>query len=163
MCQHSHSTRVVCELCPSCERRALLVVSRGVVGQWVWVGTIASLRPAATWTHSVQAFVPSAPLGAASVTRVRASGNVQMGLNTMVGSSAPFKMFDPLGFAAKADAATLNKYRESELKHGTTVANMFFSLLQPFSSHVDLACAGEHVALGISQASDKNISTYAPP
>lgn len=41
-----------------------------------------------------------------------------MALNNMVGSSAPFKVFDPLGFAAKADQATLNKYRESELKHG---------------------------------------------
>lgn len=127
------------------------------VGWWGYgfgVGTIASLRLAATWTHSVQAFVPSAPLGAASVTRVRASGNVQMGLNTMVGSSAPFKMFDPLGFAAKADQATLNKYRESELKHGTTVARKIFSSLQPFGSHVGCPCAWEHVALGISPTSD---------
>ncbi len=30
----------------------------------------------------------------------------------MVGSSAPFKPFDPLGFAAKADEKTLKKYRE---------------------------------------------------
>ena len=36
----------------------------------------------------------------------------------MIGSSLPFKNFDPLGFAAKADQKTLNKYRESELKHG---------------------------------------------
>jgi hypothetical protein len=48
----------------------------------------------------------------------RARGQVSMGLTGMVGSSAPFKNFDPLGFAAKADAATLAKYRESELKHG---------------------------------------------
>eukprot|EP01031_Cornospumella_fuschlensis_P010884 gene10884-13314_t len=35
----------------------------------------------------------------------------------MVGSSAPLGFFDPLGFS-KTDAATLRKYRESELKHG---------------------------------------------
>lgn len=36
----------------------------------------------------------------------------------MVGSSAPLGFFDPLGFSKGADAATLAKYRESELKHG---------------------------------------------
>jgi hypothetical protein len=35
----------------------------------------------------------------------------------LVGSSAPLGFFDPLGFS-KTDAATLAKYRESELKHG---------------------------------------------
>jgi hypothetical protein len=37
----------------------------------------------------------------------------------LVGSSAPLGFFDPLGFS-KTDAATLAKYRESELKHGRT-------------------------------------------
>ncbi len=36
----------------------------------------------------------------------------------LIGSSAPLGFFDPLGFSSKADAATLAKYRESELKHG---------------------------------------------
>jgi hypothetical protein len=36
----------------------------------------------------------------------------------MPGSSAPLGFFDPLGFSTKADAATIAKYRESELKHG---------------------------------------------
>ena len=36
----------------------------------------------------------------------------------LVGASAPLGFFDPLGFSKGADAATLNKYRDSELKHG---------------------------------------------
>jgi hypothetical protein len=36
----------------------------------------------------------------------------------LVGSSAPLGFFDPLGLSKGADAAKLNKYRESELKHG---------------------------------------------
>uniref|UniRef100_I2CPJ1 Protein fucoxanthin chlorophyll a c protein n=1 Tax=Nannochloropsis gaditana (strain CCMP526) TaxID=1093141 RepID=I2CPJ1_NANGC len=67
---------------------------------------------AAVTMASVSAFVPPAP----SAPRTR--GVVNMGLDGMIGSSAPFKNFDPLGFAAKADQKTLNKYRESELKHG---------------------------------------------
>jgi hypothetical protein len=34
------------------------------------------------------------------------------------GSLAPMGYFDPLGFAAKADEATLKRYREAELTHG---------------------------------------------
>eukprot|EP01038_Epipyxis_sp_PR26KG_P007494 gene7494-10210_t len=37
----------------------------------------------------------------------------------LVGVSAPLGFFDPLGFS-KTDAATLAKYRDSELKHGRT-------------------------------------------
>ena len=36
----------------------------------------------------------------------------------LVGSSAPLGFFDPLGFTKGADAKTIAKYRESELKHG---------------------------------------------
>ena len=36
----------------------------------------------------------------------------------LIGSSAPLGFFDPLGFTKGADAATLAKYRDSELKHG---------------------------------------------
>lgn len=36
----------------------------------------------------------------------------------LVGSSAPLGFFDPLGFSKGGDAAKLNRYRESELKHG---------------------------------------------
>lgn len=45
----------------------------------------------------MQAFVQQAPVASNRVTRVRASGNVMMGLDGLVGSSAPFKVFDPLG------------------------------------------------------------------
>jgi len=41
-----------------------------------------------------------------------------MGLDNLVGASAPFKPFDPLGLAAKATPEKLAYYRESELKHG---------------------------------------------
>jgi hypothetical protein len=34
------------------------------------------------------------------------------------GAVAPFDFFDPLGFAAKADAGTMKRYREAELTHG---------------------------------------------
>jgi hypothetical protein len=36
----------------------------------------------------------------------------------LVGSLAPVGFFDPLGFAEKADEATLKRYREAELTHG---------------------------------------------
>jgi hypothetical protein len=36
----------------------------------------------------------------------------------LVGSSAPLGFFDPLGFSKGVTDATLNKYRDSELKHG---------------------------------------------
>jgi hypothetical protein len=34
------------------------------------------------------------------------------------GALAPVGLFDPLGFAAKANAATLKRYREAEITHG---------------------------------------------
>jgi Chlorophyll A-B binding protein len=39
-------------------------------------------------------------------------------LETLPGALAPVGFFDPLGFAAKADVATLKRYREAELTHG---------------------------------------------
>ena len=47
----------------------------------------------------------------------------------MPGAIAPFGFFDPLGFSKKADAATLAKYRESELKHGRTAMLAVFGIL----------------------------------
>jgi len=37
---------------------------------------------------------------------------------TLPGALAPVGFFDPLGFAEKADPATLKRYREAELTHG---------------------------------------------
>lgn len=46
------------------------------------------------------------------------TNTVVMGLDDLVGSSAPFKKFDPLGLGSKATPEKLAYYRESELKHG---------------------------------------------
>ena len=57
--------------------------------------------------------------GAFSVSRAtRPSSSLKMSAKDMAGVTAPLGFFDPLGFATKADAKTLSKYRESELKHG---------------------------------------------
>lgn len=59
-------------------------------------------------------------LGSTSAFMMSKSTSVANRLNMkidLVGASAPLGFFDPLGFS-KADAATLFKYRESELKHG---------------------------------------------
>ena len=39
-------------------------------------------------------------------------------VETIPGALAPVGIFDPLGFAAKADEGTLKRYREAELTHG---------------------------------------------
>jgi hypothetical protein len=39
-------------------------------------------------------------------------------VDTIPGALAPVGIFDPLGFAAKADEPTLKRYREAELTHG---------------------------------------------
>jgi Chlorophyll A-B binding protein len=39
-------------------------------------------------------------------------------LDTIPGALAPVGLFDPLGLGAKADVATLKRYREAELTHG---------------------------------------------
>lgn len=39
-------------------------------------------------------------------------------MDTIPGAVAPTGVFDPLSFAAKADANTLKRYREAELTHG---------------------------------------------
>lgn len=46
------------------------------------------------------------------------SSILSMSAKDMPGVTAPLGFFDPLGFSTKADAKTLSKYRESELKHG---------------------------------------------
>jgi len=39
-------------------------------------------------------------------------------IETIPGALEPMGLFDPLGFAAKADEGTLKRYREAELAHG---------------------------------------------
>jgi hypothetical protein len=51
-------------------------------------------------------------------TRMSHDNVISMKVEDMVGITAPLGFFDPFGYAAKADDATLSKYRECELKHG---------------------------------------------
>ena len=53
----------------------------------------------------------------------------------MVGATAPVGFFDPLGFSKSADAATLAKYRESELKHGRVAMLAVFGVLTAEKYH----------------------------
>lgn len=53
----------------------------------------------------------------------------------MVGATAPVGFFDPLGFSKNADAATLAKYRESELKHGRVAMLAVFGVLTSEKYH----------------------------
>jgi Chlorophyll A-B binding protein len=58
----------------------------------------------------MKSIIAALVLGAASV--------ASFSVNTIPGALAPMGIFDPLGFAAKADEATLKRYREAELAHG---------------------------------------------
>jgi len=77
---------------------------------------------AASLFASTSAFVvPSSPLTRVNSLKMAADGKTDLATLevTKAGISQPFpNMFDPLGFAKKADIKTLKKYRESELKHG---------------------------------------------
>jgi len=53
----------------------------------------------------------------------------------LVGASAPLGFFDPLGLSARADAKTLNKYRDSELKHGRVAMVGFYAVVS-INTHV---------------------------
>eukprot|EP00429_Kryptoperidinium_foliaceum_P002659 CAMPEP_0176022504 /NCGR_PEP_ID=MMETSP0120_2-20121206/10956_1 /TAXON_ID=160619 /ORGANISM="Kryptoperidinium foliaceum, Strain CCMP 1326" /LENGTH=209 /DNA_ID=CAMNT_0017355645 /DNA_START=138 /DNA_END=767 /DNA_ORIENTATION=- len=46
------------------------------------------------------------------------STSLAFSVDTIPGALAPVGLFDPLGFAEKADEATLKRYREAELTHG---------------------------------------------
>jgi hypothetical protein len=60
---------------------------------------------------SAAAFAPSTP-------SIKSSALKAAYADDLVGALAPVGFFDPLGFAAKADDATLKRYREAELTHG---------------------------------------------
>jgi hypothetical protein len=49
---------------------------------------------------------------------VKAVAKPAFTVDTIPGALAPVGLFDPLGFAAKANEATLKRYREAELTHG---------------------------------------------
>jgi hypothetical protein len=53
-----------------------------------------------------------------------------------VGITAPIgSLFDPLGFSKGADAATMAKYRESEIKHGRVAMLAVFGVLTAEKYH----------------------------
>eukprot|EP00542_Grammatophora_oceanica_P011722 CAMPEP_0194045684 /NCGR_PEP_ID=MMETSP0009_2-20130614/17470_1 /TAXON_ID=210454 /ORGANISM="Grammatophora oceanica, Strain CCMP 410" /LENGTH=210 /DNA_ID=CAMNT_0038690599 /DNA_START=44 /DNA_END=676 /DNA_ORIENTATION=+ len=60
---------------------------------------------------SASAFAPSSRKSASSSLAAFTA-------DTIPGALDPVGFFDPLGFAAKADEATLKRYREAELTHG---------------------------------------------
>mmetsp|Transcript_11625 Transcript_11625/g.33462 ORF Transcript_11625/g.33462 Transcript_11625/m.33462 type:complete len:213 (+) Transcript_11625:166-804(+) len=61
---------------------------------------------------SAAAFAPIQTSSSASSTAMQATAG------DLPGALAPVGFFDPLGFAEKADANTLKRYREAELTHG---------------------------------------------
>jgi len=68
---------------------------------------------------SVGAFV-APPRAPATCQRTSIHSLSMLEVKEMAGVTAPLGFFDPLGFSKGADAATVMKYRESELKHGRT-------------------------------------------
>merc|ERR1711920_170394 len=55
--------------------------------------------------------------GANKKVSAKAPGNT-LTIENLPGAIAPVGFFDPLGFAEKADASTLKRYREAEVTHG---------------------------------------------
>ena len=55
---------------------------------------------------------------AAAIALLAAPAAPAFSVDTSPGALAPVGLFVPLGFAAKADEATLKRYREAELTHG---------------------------------------------
>ena len=53
----------------------------------------------------------------------------------MPGATAPLGFFDPLGFTKGANAATLSKYREAEIKHGRVAMLAVFGILTAEKFH----------------------------
>ena len=60
---------------------------------------------------SAAAFAPSA-------STKKSTAALAFSVDTLPGALAPMGLFDPLGFAEKADEPTLKRYREAELAHG---------------------------------------------
>merc|ERR1712070_677896 len=61
---------------------------------------------------SVSAFAPS------PVSRQSSQALKAFDVENLPGALPPVGFFDPLGFAEKADANTLKRYREAEVTHG---------------------------------------------
>jgi hypothetical protein len=62
---------------------------------------------------SAAAFAPATTKNSKSASSLNA-----FSIDEIPGALAPMGVFDPLGFAEKADEATLKRYREAEVTHG---------------------------------------------
>jgi hypothetical protein len=70
------------------------------------------------FTAALLALVGSAAAFAPVSNNNKATSLKAFTVDDIPGSLAPVGLFDPLGFAEKADEATLKRYREAELTHG---------------------------------------------
>ena len=66
---------------------------------------------------STTAFAPVSQRSNSAVAVTNTALNAAL-IDDMVGALDPVGLFDPLGFAEKADDNTLKRYREAELTHG---------------------------------------------
>ncbi len=66
----------------------------------------------------ISALAGSAAAFAPASTGARSSALNAFTVDSIPGALPPVGLFDPLGFAAKADEMTLKRYREAELTHG---------------------------------------------
>eukprot|EP00985_Skeletonema_marinoi_P030611 scaffold32895_cov216-Skeletonema_marinoi.AAC.2 len=66
----------------------------------------------------ISALAGSAAAFAPAQTGARSTSLNAFSVDTIPGALAPVGLFDPLGFAEKADEMTLKRYREAELTHG---------------------------------------------
>jgi len=69
-------------------------------------------------TAVIALFGSAAAFGPKAAVKKAAAVVPAFSVDTIPGALAPVGLFDPLGFAAKADEATLKRYREAELTHG---------------------------------------------
>mmetsp|Transcript_27635 Transcript_27635/g.46779 ORF Transcript_27635/g.46779 Transcript_27635/m.46779 type:complete len:231 (-) Transcript_27635:46-738(-) len=67
---------------------------------------------------AILALAGSAAAFAPAQTGARSTSLNAFSVDTIPGALAPVGLFDPLGFAEKADEATLKRYREAEVTHG---------------------------------------------
>jgi hypothetical protein len=70
------------------------------------------------FTATLLALAGSAAAYAPSARSKNSFAAVVFSVDTIPGALAPMGLFDPLGFAEKADEPTLKRYREAELAHG---------------------------------------------
>ena len=71
---------------------------------------------------------------AAALMTPKVSRSLSMKID-MPGATAPLGFFDPLGFTKGANAATLSKYREAEIKHGRVAMLAVFGILTAEKFH----------------------------